>query len=394
VLLVPVVVSLGVMSLEFHRWYGTYSLTAQLHTTDQIARAQVTPTAPAAPGSSTPTTSKPPSSSILNFVNADDVVPGLFRSLWSSRNGWLPFIPVGLLALAGALALAARARWWVGLGVLVALGYMIEIASTGVLPAYSLPGRYEMIFLPLLAVPLAMVLAQVRWTWFLFWPLAVVGAVLSLFGMSHAGGLVPFQAGNARADIGAANVLLRAFPTVSRETPEVAVPTYALPVAATGRDGARVVWTSAQRVLPPTDYSVAVGLSRDEGGSDGQGPAATIDIVVDGQVVAHEPVAAAEIPQGSYRSFIQAVRLGDGQKLGVRVSTTGAVGLRVAPVSVRSNISPLTGLGVTATRYPDLGAVLAWSAVLIALAAAIAFTLPSRGRGLNLPSRETEASSG
>jgi hypothetical protein len=141
-----------------------------------------------------------------------------------------------------------------------------------------------------------------------------------------------------------------------------------------------MVWKSAERALPPSDYGVAVGLSRDAGGADVQGPAATIDIVVDGQVVVHQPVAAAEIPEGTYRAFIQAVRLGDGQKLGVRVSTTGAAGLRVSPASVRSNISPLTGLAVTTTRYPDLGAVLAWSAVLLALAAAIAFTLPPRDR--------------
>jgi hypothetical protein len=404
VLLVPVVVSLGVMSLQFHRWYGTYSLTAQLHTTDQIARAQATPSAPAssdasgasgASGSTATTPAKPSSSSVFDFLNVDDVVPGLMRSLWSSRNGWIPFIPVGFLALAGALALAARARWWVALGVLVALAYMVEIASTGVLPAYSLPGRYEMVFLPLLAVPLAMVLAEVRWTWFLFWPLAAVGAIVAVFGMSHTGGLVPFQAGSARADIGAANVWLRAFPTVSREQPEVAVPTYTIGVctgshpggtvhgcgptgyvAAAAGGGERVVWTSAERDLPPSDYGVAVGLSRDAGGPDVQGAAATIDILVDGQVVVHQPVTAAEIPVDAYRAFIQAVRLGDGQKSGVRVSTTGAVGLRVSPASLRSNISPLTGLAVTTTRYPDIWAVLAWTAVLIGLTAAIAFSLP------------------
>jgi hypothetical protein len=394
-LVIPLVLSLGVMVAEFQHWYGTSSLTVQLRATDQVTRADPAPSADADAGATTPSPAVAPQISTLSrFVSAPEVLPGLFRSIYSSRNGWLPFMPVGLLAVAGAIALAVRARWWVALGGVVALAYAAQIASTGVLPAYALPGRYEIVFLPLLAVPLAMVLAQVRWTRFLFWPLAAIGAVLTLFGMTHAGGLVPFQSGTARADIGAANVLLRAWPTVSRETPEAAVPTLSIdlcdgthPVAATrgcgdtgtvvARPGARagVLW-EGDRPMDPGDWAIAVPLQRAASEDvEAQRPAGRIEFTVDGRVVATDDIAVGEVPTDARRAFLQVLRLtGDG-RLGVRVSTTGAAQLSMAPVAMRSNITVLTGLGTVPDRYPQLGWVLAWTAVLLALAAAITVSL-------------------
>jgi hypothetical protein len=287
-------------------------------------------------------------------------------------------MPIGLLALAGAIALAVRARWWVAFGGIVALAYAAQIASTGVLPAYALPGRYEIVYLPLLAIPLAMILAQVRWTRFLFWPLAAIGAVLTLFGMTHAGGLVPFQSGTARADIGAANVLLRAWPTVSREIPEVAVPTHTVGPdpsvqAPAGRAG--VIW-QADRAMEPSDYAIAVPLQRGDAAGVGGGQlAARIDYTVDGRVVVTDDVAVGEIPQDSPRAFLQVLRLSGDGRLGVRVSGTGAVQLGAGQASIRSNTSALAGLGTQPGRYPDLPAVLLWTAVILALVVAVAASL-------------------
>lgn len=376
-LAVPLVLSLGVMGIEFRHWYGSSSPTAPLSATDQVTRAD--PASAAGGSGAAPAPAPAPQTSTLSrFVSLSEVLPGLFRSIYSSRNGWLPFMPIALLALAGAIALAVRARWWVAFGGIVALAYAAQIASTGVLPAYALPGRYEIVYLPLLAIPLAMILAQVRWTRFLFWPLAAIGAVLTLFGMTHAGGLVPFQSGTARADIGAANVLLRAWPTVSREIPEVAVPTHTVGPdpsvhAPAGRAG--VIW-QADRAMEPSDYAIAVPLQRGDAAGVGGGQlAARIDYTVDGRVVVTDDVAVDEIPQDSPRAFLQVLRLSGDGRLGVRVSGTGAVQLGAGQASIRSNTSALAGLGTQPGRYPDLPAVLLWTAVILALVAAVAASL-------------------
>jgi hypothetical protein len=424
-LAVPLIVSLGVMSLEFQRWYGTHSLTAQLHSADFVATAPApaaTPppaaagtatqpgaAAPSGAGASTPTAPAPDvaapdtqNDSVVNDITIADVVPGVARELLSSRNGWMAFLPVGLLALAGAVALALRRRWWMGFGLLVVFAYMAQIAATGVLPAYALPGRYEMVYLPLVAIPLLLVLVEVRWARYVFWPLVAAGAIITLSGMTHADGLVPFTSGTARADIGPANPLLRPWPTVSRESAGSNVD-YTIGVCAGRHPGAavrgcgdagslavpsggatRVIWTGAQRRLPAGEYSVAVGLQRTGGAPTDGRLAAQIEIFGDGTPLVSEPVTVQEIPQGDYRAFIRPIRLPAAGVVGVRVTTSGAVGLRVTQASARSSVSALTGLLPQGSRFPDRPAVLAWIAVIVLLAGALAASMRRR-----LPAQRT-----
>jgi len=322
------------------------------------------------------------------------VVPGTARALLSSRNGWLPFLPVGLLAVAGALALSVRRRWWMLYGTVVVAAYVAQIASTGVLPALSLPGRYDIVYLPLLAIPLLLILVHVPWARWVFWPLAAVGAVLTLFGLTHAGGLVQFTPGKARADIGAANVLLRPWPTVSREGPAHDT-TYAIRVCDRPHPGATVtgcgrapaldvpagtrgvVWTGSHRDIPAGEYTVGVALQR-LGDADPGRQAATIEWLGNGDVVLREAVSAGQLTTGEYRAFLRTVRLRAAGTLGVRVRGTGAVGLRTTDVAIRSTISPLTGLGAVGPRFPDAGWVAAWIVVILALAAALAVSIPPR----------------
>ncbi len=407
---VPVVVSLGVMAIEFHRWYGTSSLTVQLHASDYQPKAPAAPAPDAAPsedsgtGSAVPAptpsaspAAAPESPSLLEVVHADDVVPGVARSLFSSRSGWIPFVPVGVLAVAGAIALVLRRRWWVALGLGVALAYLVQIASAGVLPAYALPGRFEIVFVPLLAVPLLMVLTQVRWTRWLFWPLAGIGAILTVFGMTHAGGLVQFTPGKARADIGAANVFLRPWPTVSREStaPQFAdaigVCDSRHPVGtvhgcgpggyveATASDGSGVIWTGGAREVPAGEYSIAVALSRAGDATAGGGTAARIEFVANGAVVVGQDVPVDAIAQGTERTFIRQVKANGPATLGVRVSTTGAVPLRMPAASIRAATTALTGVATQGPRLPDAGAVAVWFVVLFGLAGAIAVSLRPKG---------------
>lgn len=392
---VPVVASVALMSVASHDWYGSYSPVAQLRLTE------LRPTAPLvvapAPAAST---GRPERSSggqevqtpkvsvdLLDTVSVGPIFSGVTRSLLSSRNGWIPFAPVGILGLAAAIALALRRRWWVAYGTLAALAYVAQIASAGVLPGTTLPGRFEIVFLPLVAVPLLMVLDAVPWSRWLFFPLAVAGAAIGAFGITHAAGLVPLTPGKERADIGAGTVLLRPWPTVSRE-PVTHAARFPIDVCASRGRGATCsngeakraglagagVLVDGRRKLPAGDYTLIAELAREPGPATEQ-PAARIDVRVDGRPFVQQIVNSAELPIGQPRAFTEDLRLGAEQTVRVRVVSTGAVGMRVGRLSSDSTADPATGLVTDGKSAPDRAAVLAWLALLAGLVAALTVAL-------------------
>lgn len=98
----------------------------------------------------------------------------LSGGLWSSERGWLPYAPIFLLALA-ALPLVARRFGRPGLfGLAIGGAYLAIVTWQGIHPGFSFPGRFEVILMPFLAIPLLLLVQQVRWG-----PaaLAVVGAL-------------------------------------------------------------------------------------------------------------------------------------------------------------------------------------------------------------------------
>lgn len=392
-LAVPLIVSAGLLSVTNHATYGSWSLVAQLRSTQAIPNAPVpAPSASGGSGGATggaATVPAPPSSSLGSAVSPGLVFGGVTRGLLSSRNGWLPFAPVALLGVAGILALAVRRRRWIAYGGLVALVYLAEIASTGVLPGFSLPARFEVVAMPLVAVPLLLVVRDVRWSRALFWPLAALGAVITVFGVTHATGLVHLTPGKARADIGAADPLLKPWPIVSREPSEppaqypVGVCAGSGPrgrcdghavVAGAGRAGTVL---AAGRRLEPGEYTMIITLARDGAAPPGVA-AARVELLAAGQPFEGQTILAADVPTAQTRSFTQDLRVRETERVQTRVVTTGAVGLRVTALTYNVATDPSTGLGAVGTRYPDLGRVLAWLAAIGVLAAALALSMRRR----------------
>ena len=409
-LLVPILASLALLSVSNHATYGTWSVLAQLSATDQMpttpavvdraTRGSPTseaarPAEAAAPAPApAPDARSPAGFDLGSHVHVGNVVSGMTRATLSSRNGWLPFAPVGFLALAAALALACSRRWWITFGVLVAAAYLAQIASSGVLPGSAPPARFLVAVMPLAAVPLVLVLARVRWARWLFWPLAGVGAVITVFGVTHAPGLVPTVAGQERADIGSASVLLRAWPVVSRELPGPP-PSYALDLcrarARAGRCVRGGVWgedqagtlVAGRRELGPGEYTVIVTMER-SGLAPEEATAAELDVRADGVPIVTQRVAVGDVPVGQGRAFTMPLRVASAQPIETRVTTTGTVPVRVTRLTYDVAADPLTGLGTVRTRVPDAGWVLAWLAGLAALAVALTRSVRAadrRGRG-------------
>ncbi|MBX5443360.1 MAG: hypothetical protein IRZ32_17770 [Solirubrobacteraceae bacterium] len=310
------------------------------------------------------------------------VFSGMTREAFSSRNGWMPFAPVGFLALAAALALAFTRRWWVAFGLLVAGAYLAQIASTGVLPGSAPPARFLVALMPLAAVPLVLVVRRVRWSRWLFWPLAAVGAVITVFGVTHAAGLVPTVAGQARADIGSASALLRPWPVVSRE-PQGPPASYELDLCRARTRAAQCVgdvvrggaqagtMVAARRELSPGEYTVIVTLER-SGRAPSDAIAAGLEVRTAGAPFAAQQLAVGDVPIGQGRAFTIPVRVATSQVIETRVTTTGTVPVRVIRLTYDVATDSLTGLGAVGTRFPDVGWVLAWLAGLMGLALALA----------------------
>jgi hypothetical protein len=399
--LLPLVVSVALLSITAHTWYGTWSPVAQLSSTNHIlvapaAEEETSALAQDAPAPAEPAVAPaPPDSprfSVSGAIHADRVISGGLREMLSSRNGLLPFVPVGILALAGLLALAISGRRWLAYGGFIALVYIAQVASTGVLPGFALPGRFEVVVLPLIGVPLVLTLSAVRWSRYLFWPLAAAGAAITVYGVTHAPGLVMTTPGQARVELGPLNPLMRVWPVISRE-PNQPAPRY--PVAlcrgrgpvgrcqdgeVVSRGSRRGVLLTAGRTLPAGDYTVIIDLER-KGAAPSALLAARLTLSTGDTQFLVRTIPAGEIPEGLARSFTQDIRLTGSTALRTRVVTTGATALMISGLTYNVSADPMTGLGAVGPRHPDIGWALAWVLVMVALATALAVSLrrPSSG---------------
>jgi hypothetical protein len=89
--------------------------------------------------------------------------------------GWLPFAPLHLLAFVGAIYLCFKRSWWALFATAVAVVYLFAVGSAK--PAgggFAFPARYQLILIPLAALPLLLLLLERRSMWV---PAAVLGAL-------------------------------------------------------------------------------------------------------------------------------------------------------------------------------------------------------------------------
>jgi hypothetical protein len=141
--IVPLVLSLVVMGIAFQHWYGSPWLGAQYRL--------------------------PQTRTVRTLSASWSALAGGF---WSAQRGWLPYAPIALLALASVGYCARRYLSWTLFGLAVAAAYLLTITINGSEIGFSFPGRYELILMPFVALPLLIAatdLAPVRWV---LWPLA------------------------------------------------------------------------------------------------------------------------------------------------------------------------------------------------------------------------------
>lgn len=115
------------------------------------------------------------------------------RDLLNPVVGWIPFAPVHWLGFAALGCLVMRYRWPAAACVAAAVGYELLVASVGPNVGWGLPGRYPMIVIPLIAIPIALVIQEVRATRILFLPLFAASLLFAAVAVADFEGLFPIS---------------------------------------------------------------------------------------------------------------------------------------------------------------------------------------------------------
>jgi hypothetical protein len=163
-LALPYVISLGSLLAAFQYWYGT-------------------PNPRASYAAFSDTTVGSAGGLFLYRIFLGD--------LFNPVVGWLPFVPVQWLGLAALGCAVVKFRWPAAAFIAVAAGYELIVASVGANVGWGLPARYLLIVLPLIAVPIALVIQEIRITRVAFVPLLALSFVFAVSAVHDYQGLFP-----------------------------------------------------------------------------------------------------------------------------------------------------------------------------------------------------------
>jgi len=130
-------------------------------------------------------------------------------SILSPSDGWLPYAPVHWLGLVGVAPLALRFHRAVPL-ILIFLGMYFVLVAGPVWVGHSLPARYIMTVIPLVAAPLLYAIAVSRPLRLLFVPLLGLSLVLTSVGVLYHTLLYPDGSGTSALPV--ANRLQEVWP--------------------------------------------------------------------------------------------------------------------------------------------------------------------------------------
>ena len=169
------------------------------------------------------------------------------RDLLNPVVGWIPYAPVHWIGFAALGCLILRFGWRGAACLAGAIAYEVVVASVGAGVGFGFPGRYPMIVIPLIAIPMAVAKA-VRPARLVFLPLLAGSLIFAGASISDYQGLYPV--GDSPRIFGLRSVA-PAFPTSIRPVrPTSFRPTPGQPPPKTGKVQGRVVVAQGGRDRP------------------------------------------------------------------------------------------------------------------------------------------------
>jgi hypothetical protein len=113
------------------------------------------------------------------------------HDLFNPLVGWIPFAPVHWLGLAALGCLVVWFGWPAAACIAVAAGYELILASSAPAGGWGLPARYLLIVIPLIAVPIAVAIQQIRLARVVFVPLLAGSLIFTVAAIRDFEGLYP-----------------------------------------------------------------------------------------------------------------------------------------------------------------------------------------------------------
>ena len=151
--LAPYAIGIGLLSAAFQHWYGSPNLQTSYQAVGVPA---------------------------VGAAHWDFWYQYALRDILDPVVGWIPFAPVHWLGFAALGCLVVRFGWPAFGCVAAVAGYELFISSIGTAVGWGLPARYPMIVVPLIAVPLAVGLQNVRVARLVFVPLLAGSLVFAV----------------------------------------------------------------------------------------------------------------------------------------------------------------------------------------------------------------------
>jgi hypothetical protein len=316
-IVVPYAVVMGALAIAYQHWYGSPD-----------------PRAPYGAFSNTTV-----GTGGWNFVY--DFV---LRDLLGPTVGWIPFAPVHWLGFAALGCLVVWFGWRAAACVAAAAAYELVVASAGPVVGWAFPGRYPMIVIPLIAIPIALVIQEIRAARALFVPLLALSLVFVAVAVGDYQGLYPL---GEKPRIAVLHTTADAFPNTRPPhlpTSFTLAPPQAphqtggvegnVVVANEGRDGPGYLMWGPYSSLKEGTYRATFPLSVT--GVRGRIPVATIEAAGSPppKLFARRVVTAAELRPRRLAPLTLEFKTPGGYLTETRVYYNGLGSLRAGPVKV------------------------------------------------------------